>query len=118
MLAEPLPDSNAVEILLWILRLRRRVRVSGASMIPTLAADDEVLVDTRSYAHRLPDAGEIVVARRPDRQEIVLVKRVAGVQPDGRILLRGDNPAASTDSMDFGPVAVEQLVGKVTSRFA
>jgi nickel-type superoxide dismutase maturation protease len=118
MLAEPLPDSNAVEILLWIMRLRRRVRVSGASMIPTLAADDEVLVDTRAYAQRIPQPGEIVVARRPDRQEIILVKRVAGVQPDGRILLQGDNPAASTDSFDFGPVALEHLVGKVTSRFA
>lgn len=118
MLAEPLPDSNAVEILLWIMRLRRRVRVSGASMIPTLAADDEVLVDTRAYAQRNPHPGEIVVARRPDRQEIILVKRVAGVQPDGRILLQGDNPAASTDSFDFGPVALEHLVGKVTSRFA
>lgn len=118
MLAEPLPDSSAVEILLWILRLRRRVRVSGASMIPTLDADDEVLVDTRAYLHRTPDPGEVVVARRPDRQDIVLIKRVAGVQPDGRVLLQGDNPAASTDSLDFGPVALEHLVGKVTSRFA
>ena len=87
-------------------------------MIPTLTADDEVLVDTRAFAQRTPDVGEIVVAHRPDRQEVVLVKRVAGVQPDGRILLQGDNPAASTDSLDFGPVAPEHLVGKVTSRFA
>lgn len=118
MLADPLPDSNVLELLLWVLRLRRRVRVTGASMIPTLTADDEVLVDTRAYEHRSPDVGEIVVARRPDRQEVVLVKRVAGVQPDGRVLLQGDNPAASTDSFVFGPVAPEHLVGKVTSRFA
>ena len=87
-------------------------------MIPTLAADDEVLVDTRAYVHRSPEVGEIVVARRPDRQEVVLVKRVTGVQPDGRVLLQGDNPSASTDSYVFGPVAPEYLVGKVTSRFA
>lgn len=87
-------------------------------MIPTLAADDEVLVDTRAYKQRLPDVGEIVVAYRPDRQEVILIKRVAGVLPDGRLLLRGDNPGASTDSQEFGPVALEHLVGKVTSRFA
>jgi nickel-type superoxide dismutase maturation protease len=118
MLADPLPESSALEMLLWILRLRRRVRVSGASMVPTLAGDDEVLVDTRAYEHRAPDVGEIVVARRPDRQDVVLVKRVVWVQPDGRILLQGDNPAASTDSLDFGPIAPEFLAGKVTSRFA
>ena len=118
MLADPLPDSNALEMLFWILRLRRRVRVTGASMIPTLSADDEVLVDTRAYAHRSPDVGEIVVARRPDRQQVILVKRVAEVQTDGRILLLGDNPAASTDSFVFGTIGPEDLVGKVTSRFA
>jgi nickel-type superoxide dismutase maturation protease len=117
MLADPLPESSVFEMLLWILRLRRRVRVTGASMIPTLAADDEVLVDTRAYKDRLPGTGEIVVAHRPDRPRVILIKRVAGVQPDGRILLQGDNPTASTDSLDFGPVAPEYLVGKVTSRF-
>jgi nickel-type superoxide dismutase maturation protease len=87
-------------------------------MIPTLAANDEVLVNTRAYEDRLPEPGEIVVAHRPDRPQVILIKRVAAVQPDGRILLQGDNPAASTDSLDFGPVAPEYLVGKVTSRFA
>lgn len=87
-------------------------------MIPTLAADDEVLVDTRAYEQRSPDVGEIVLAHRPDRQEVILVKRVAEALPDGRLLLQGDNPAASTDSQEFGPVALEHLVGKVTSRFA
>ncbi len=87
-------------------------------MIPTLAAGDEVLVDTRVYARRSPAVGEIVVAHRPDRQEIVLIKRVTGLLPDGRLILHGDNPAFSTDSHDFGPVSTGQLVGKVTSRFA
>jgi nickel-type superoxide dismutase maturation protease len=114
----PLPDSGAYELLLWLLRLRRRVRVTGASMIPILAADDEVLVDTRAYVGRSPDVGEIVVARRPDREDVVMVKRVAGRLSDGSLILHGDNPAASTDSHDFGPVAPEHLVGKVTSRFA
>ncbi|MFN2116757.1 MAG: nickel-type superoxide dismutase maturation protease [Candidatus Promineifilaceae bacterium] len=118
MLADPLPESGTLELLLWILRLRRRMRVSGASMIPTLAEDDEVLVDTRAYANRFPNVGEIVVAHRPDRRNVVLVKRVTEVRPNGRILLLGDNPAASTDSLEFGPITLEHLIGKVTSRFA
>jgi nickel-type superoxide dismutase maturation protease len=118
MLADPLPESSALELLLWILRLRRRVRVTGASMIPTINANDEVLVDTRAYKERSPRVGEIVVAHRPDRQQVILVKRVTGVKPDGGILLQGDNPDASTDSLEFGPVALDYLIGKVTSRFA
>ena len=119
MLADPLPDSNVLELLLWLLRLRRRVRVTGASMIPTLAADDEVLVDTRAYEHRSPEVGEIVVARRPDRQEVVLVKRVAGGaarRPSAASEATTRRPALT--AMIFGPVAPEHLVGKVTSRFA
>jgi len=87
-------------------------------MIPTLAAGDEVLVDTRAYIGRSPDPGEIVVARRPDCENVVMVKRVTGRLVDGSLVLHGDNPVASTDSHDFGPVAPEYLVGKVTSRFA
>ncbi len=87
-------------------------------MIPTLMPGDEVLVDTRVYRGRSPQVGEIVVAQRPDRQEVVLIKRVAERLPDGRLIVRGDNPAASTDSVQFGPVAPNYLVGKATSRFA
>jgi nickel-type superoxide dismutase maturation protease len=87
-------------------------------MIPTLAAEDEVLVDTRAYNGRSPDVGEIVVAYRPDRTDVIMVKRVVELLPDGRLLLHGDNPAASTDSHEFGPVAPEYLIGRVTSRFA
>jgi len=86
-------------------------------MLPTLAEGDEVLIDTRAYERQSPDVGEIVVAHRPDREEVILVKRVAGFLPDGCLLLQGDNPIASTDSQEFGPVSPENLVGRVTSRF-
>jgi nickel-type superoxide dismutase maturation protease len=118
MLADSVPDSNPMELLLWLLRLRRRVRVDGASMIPTLVPGDEVLVDTRAYEKRAPVVGDIVVARRPDRQDVVLVKRVAAQLADGRFVLQGDNPTASTDSRAFGAVTADDLLGKVTSRFA
>lgn len=87
-------------------------------MIPTLAPGDEVLVDMRAYKKVTPMVGDIVVACRPDRQDIVLVKRITAQLADGRFVLKGDNPAASTDSRAFGAVAANDLLGKVTSRFA
>ena len=117
-LAHPLPNSGWKELLLWLIRLRRRVRVAGASMIPTLVPGDEVLVDTRAFRKKAPAIGDIVVAHRPDRQEVILIKRVVGYHSDGRLILAGDNPTASTDSFDFGPVSQAQVNGKVTSRFA
>jgi nickel-type superoxide dismutase maturation protease len=86
-------------------------------MIPNLKPGQEVLVDPRAYRQQTAQIGDIVVARRPDREDVTIIKRVSGVQQDGRILLLGDNPDASTDSRAFGPVPPQYIVGKVTSRF-
>jgi nickel-type superoxide dismutase maturation protease len=93
---------------------RRSVRfaVMGESMTPTLAAGDWVL------ARRTQDiqAGQIVVAARPDRPGLEVIKRVESVE-GSRVMLAGDNPSASTDSREFGPVAVEAVVGVVWLRY-
>lgn len=86
-------------------------------MIPQLKPGDEVLVDMRVYQKKSPQRGEVVVAQRPDRPEITMIKRVAEVLEDGRLILLGDNPQASSDSRSFGPVPRANIVGKVTSRF-
>ena len=113
-----LPDSGPRELLFWLLRLRRRVGVTGASMIPHLQPGDELLVDHRAYRQRSPQVGDIVVAHRPDRTEITIIKRVDAVEQDGRLFLLGDNPASSTDSRSFGLVPPENILGKATSKFA
>ncbi len=68
-----------------------------------------------------PDAearpGEIVVARRPDRPTLEIVKRVERVLESGEYVLAGDNPATSTDSRQFGPVAREHIIARVTWRY-
>jgi hypothetical protein len=46
----------------------------------------------------------------------LLVKRVAAVTPGG-VEVRGDNPAASTDSRTFGPVPRALLAGPVLYRY-
>jgi nickel-type superoxide dismutase maturation protease len=113
-----LPESGPRELLLWLLRLRKRVAVTGRSMIPNFQPGDEILVDLRAYRQEPPQAGDIVLAFRPDRTDVTMIKRVASVAHDGRLILLGDNPAASTDSRSFGPVPPANILGKATSKFA
>lgn len=118
MAAATLPDSGPRELLLWLLRRRKRVGINGPSMLPGLQPGDEVLVDARAYRQLPPQPGDIVLAVRPDRAAVTLIKRVQAIDADGRLFLLGDNPTASTDSRLFGPVPPENVLGKVTSKFA
>ena len=115
---DSLPDSGPRELLFWLLRLRRRVGVTGASMIPKLQPGDEVLIDSHAYRQHPPQVGDIVAAYRPDRTDVTIIKCVAAVESDGCLFLLGDNPTSSTDSRSFGPVPTENIIGKVTSKFA
>jgi nickel-type superoxide dismutase maturation protease len=61
--------------------------------------------------------GDVVVARRPDRPELEIIKRIKAIEASGAIVLAGDNPPASTDSRTFGPVARNQIVARVRWRY-
>ena len=102
--------------LLWLLRRRWRFRVSGESMSPLLRAGDEVLVNPRAYRHDPPHPGDIVVAHHPYQSSIRLIKRVTKLLNGDRCVLEGDNPFHSTDTRSFGPVRLDQIIGRVTSR--
>ena len=91
----------------------RRVTVQGMSMEPTLAPGDRLLVVRASR----PRPGDLIVVRPPGDSRRVLVKRVSAVLGD-EVVVRGDNPVASTDSRDFGPVPREAVVGRVVRRYA
>lgn len=112
-----LESSGFKELLFWILRLRRRFRVTGASMFPLLQPGDEVMIDPRAYHYRSPSPGDIVVAQHPHRADLRLIKRVESVLDGGYCQLLGDNPIESTDSRAFGPVSPSQILGRVTSKF-
>jgi nickel-type superoxide dismutase maturation protease len=109
-----LADSNFKELLLWLMRLRQRFRVTGASMFPLLQPGDEVLIDSRAFRHQLPQVGDIVVAHHPTQAGVQIVKRVSAVHSNRTIQLKGDN---SSESTDFDNVIVAQIIGLVTSRF-
>ncbi len=112
-----LPSRTCLGILQLLLFLRRRALVAGPSMEPLLHDGDTVLVDPRAYRTSAPGIGDIVLARHPTRGGIEIVKRVATVLDDGRLDLRGDNAAESTDSRSLGPVSRGHLLGRVTARF-
>jgi len=90
----------------------RRVQVSGDSMQPALQAGDRLLV-VRARSLRVGDIVAVADPRDPTR---IVVKRVAGVGPEGVTVL-GDDPEASTDSRTFGPVRPDLVRGRAVYRY-
>ena len=88
-----------------------RVAVAGTSMSPTLEPGDWLVVRWDSPV----SVGDVVVARRPDRPELLVVKRVVRAEGSGW-WLRGDNPSASDDSEVFGEVLPCDVLGRVAAR--
>ncbi|MGI9599471.1 MAG: nickel-type superoxide dismutase maturation protease [Acidimicrobiales bacterium] len=94
----------------WLLGRRRRIRIVGDSMLPTLAAGQFVLVDQR----RTPVEGELALARHPLEADLLVVKRVASIGLDGTFSLVSDNVEAGTDSRTWGPISPDAIEGTVT----
>jgi signal peptidase I len=53
--------------------------VSGASMIPTFADGDYLLIDQVTYRFREPERGEVVVFRSPADRSTYFIKRIIGL---------------------------------------
>ena len=102
--------------MLWLLRRRAIRRVTGESMEPTLLPGDVVLVDTRAYVASIPQVGDIVLARHPYQNGLSIIKRVADITPDNRLVLHSDNPQVGSDSRQFGTISQQRLIGRVTCR--
>ena len=108
-------DAGFFEYVLLVLGRRKRIRVTGASMLPGLKDGDELFVDERAYVNRQPAEGDIVLAWHPRQPDLKIIKRVSVVLDNGCWLV-GDNPAESTDSSQYGVFAFKRIIGKVTSR--
>lgn len=90
-----------------------RIRVAQRSMEPALRHGDWLLV----LRTRRIRPGQLVLARNPDRPDMLLVKRAAG-RVDGGWWLTSENPAADVvDSARFGAVPVPLIEGRVLCRY-
>ena len=87
------------------------VEVRGRSMAPALWSGDRLLV-IRGGSR----VGDIVLARDPRDPGRELIKRVARIDRSG-VVLRGDNPAASTDARTFGIVPANAVGWRVAWRY-
>jgi len=110
----PLPAAGLKDLLLFFLGRRRLFQVEGDSMIPALQPKQRLLVKLRPRDGQSPSPGTVVVCHHPSDINLVITKRV-WQSKDGWLELRGDNPAASTDSRQFGKVSLERVIGEVTA---
>lgn len=100
-------------------RTLRRVEVAGGSMAPTFRPGDRLVVWSRPLGPPpWPAVGDVVAVTDPRVPNRTLVKRVAAVdRATGTLDVRGDDPDASTDSRDFGPVPLAAVVGRAVYRY-
>lgn len=89
------------------------VTVRGTSMAPSLLPGERLLVVRLRGA---PRVGDVVLAADPRDPERELVKRVALVHGE-EVILRGDSPAASTDSRAFGALPGDGIEWRVLARY-
>ncbi len=86
------------------------LRVRGASLAPHLQDGDFVLASRLPLWFRPLRVGEVVVFTHPAYGR--LIKRVAQVLPNHRLMVRGTD-IDSVDSRTFGAIEVRQIEGVV-----
>jgi len=85
-------------------------------MAPRLPSGSRIVARSIDDATRLR-VGDVVVARRPGRPELEIVKPIQAIDAGGAIFLVGDNPASSTDSRQFGAVMRHHILARVGWRY-
>ena len=83
-----------------------RVAIDGPSMLPTLQSGEWWLARRK----RRIRPGDVVVLSHPKRHGFLVVKRAVSPDGDGW-WVEGDNPGASEDSRQWGPIAPEAIRG-------
>lgn len=93
-------------------RWLRRVEVRGPSMQPSLEEGDRLLCGP---PFRLRP-GDVVVVEEPGPVGRLAVKRIAAVT-GGKVVVLGDNAAASRDSRRYGPLPRAAVRGRAWWRY-
>jgi len=102
-------------------------KIVSRSMAPDVLQDDYVFVDRMIYRHGPVKVGDIIIHVYPDDRSMVYIRRVAALPgesvtyaddttvtaPHGAILVSGGDGEKNTDSRDFGPIDLRDIVGRV-----
>ncbi len=111
-----LPELSWREFFRWVIGQRSRHRIEGRSMLPLLQPGNEVLYSPNAYQRAIPQVGDIVIAQHPQQPDLLMIKRIGGIDGD-RYYLLGDNRSESTDSRQLGWLQRSCLLGKVKCAF-
>jgi signal peptidase I len=99
--------------------------VEGVSMEPVLMSGQVLMINRLAYGIRSPFPAKdryLVRWKIPSEDDIVVfwtplgdlaVKRIYALLPGRRFIARGDNVLQSYDSRAYGPVPVDNIIGKV-----
>jgi len=96
-----------------------RIAVAERSMEPALHPGDWLVVRRTIAPGRTLRVrpGQVVVARHPERPDLLIIKRAARREPGGW-WLASDNPAAgAVDSRAFGVVPASLIEGRLLWRY-
>lgn len=74
--------------------------VSGASMEPTFASGDYLLIDEISYRFREPERGEVIVFRYPGNENAFYIKRIIGLPGERLVFEDGGIKVFNEDHKD------------------
>jgi nickel-type superoxide dismutase maturation protease len=96
-----------------------RVAVAERSMEPAFCPGDWLVVRRTMIPGRPPRlrAGQVVVARHPERPGLLIVKRAVRRDPDGWWLASDNAAAGAVDSRAFGAVPASSIEGRVLLRY-
>jgi signal peptidase I len=94
----------------------------GNSMLPAVRSGSVLVINKLAFGLRppfckkyilcwdLPHTGDILVFWAPSGE--LVVKRFVSLTDDGRFSALGDNGPASLDSRSYGPVPIDNILGK------
>jgi signal peptidase I len=88
--------------------------VNGASMDPTLATGDYLLIDEVTYRLREPERGDVVVFRAPPEPTKFFIKRIIGL-PGDTVSISGSKITITNEANPKGFVLSEPFITHISS---
>ena len=82
-------------------------------MYPDYLDGTRVRVNLDAYRNQTPQPKDVVLARHPYKTGVHIIKRISHITNEGRYFVVGDNLLESSDSRSFGPLNLQQILGKV-----